>query len=195
MGEGGALIINNPEYNDRAEIIREKGTNRSRFFRGQVDKYTWVDKGSSYLPSDMSAAYLWGQLESADIINDDRMATWERYYDAFLPLKKAGLVQLPSLPNDCTHNAHMFYLVCDDLAQRSRLIEYLKERGVMSVFHYIPLHSSPAGMRFGRFHGPDEQTTSISERLTRLPLYYGMSEDDVQQVIDGVLAFYQEETI
>lgn len=191
MGEGGALIVNDPAYNDRAEIIREKGTNRSRFFRGQVDKYTWVDYGSSYLPSDMNAAYLWGQLERADAINDSRMETWDAYYRAFEPLERTGLVQLPVIPDDCTHNAHMFYMVLDSLEQRTDFIGFLKQREVSSVFHYVPLHSSPAGERFGRFHGEDEHTTDISNRLTRLPLYYDMDPGDRQRVIDAVLAFYE----
>lgn len=191
MGEGGALIVNDPAYNDRAEIIREKGTNRSRFFRGQVDKYTWVDYGSSYLPSDMNAAYLWGQFERADAINDSRMETWDAYYRAFEPLERTGLVQLPVIPDDCTHNAHMFYMVLDSLEQRTDFIGFLKQREVSSVFHYVPLHSSPAGERFGRFHGEDEHTTDISNRLTRLPLYYDMDPGDRQRVIDAVLAFYE----
>lgn len=191
MGEGGALIINKPEYNDRAEIIREKGTNRSRFFRGQVDKYTWVDYGSSYLPSDMNAAYLWGELEVADTINNDRLASWQRYWDAFAPLAQAGRVELPVVPEGCKHNAHMFYLKCKDLTERTAFIDYLKQQGVQAVFHYIPLHSSPAGMRFGRFNGVDEYTTSESDRLVRLPLYYGLTQEDQNQVIAAVMAFYE----
>ncbi len=191
MGEGGALIINKEEYNDRAEIIREKGTNRSRFFRGQVDKYTWVDYGSSYLPSDMNAAYLWGQLEVADKINNDRLATWNAYYEAFEALQKQGKVMLPVVPNDCTHNAHMFYLKCKSLEERTDFIAFLKEREILPTFHYIPLHSSPAGMRFGRFDGVDEMTTAESEKLVRLPLYYNMKKADCDSVIDAVLEFYQ----
>lgn len=191
MGEGGALIINKPEYNDRAEIIREKGTNRSRFFRGQVDKYTWVDYGSSYLPSDMNAAYLWGELEVADTINNDRLASWQRYWDAFAPLAQAGRVELPVVPEGCKHNAHMFYLKCKDLTERTAFIDYLKQQGVQAVFHYIPLHSSPAGMRFGRFNGVDVFTTSESDRLVRLPLYYGLTQEDQNQVIAAVMAFYE----
>ena len=190
MGEGGAIIINNPAYNDRAEIIREKGTNRSRFFRGQVDKYTWVDYGSSYLPSDMGAAYLWGQLEQADKINDDRLATWQYYYDQLKPLADAGKIQLPIIPDDCTHNGHMFYVVCDSVVQRTALIDHLKQQGVSSVFHYVPLHSSPAGEKFGRFHGEDENTTRISDCLTRLPLYYDINDQERQQVVDAVKSFY-----
>lgn len=192
MGEGGAILVNDPACHDRAEIIREKGTNRARFFRGQVDKYTWVDYGSSYLPSDMNAAYLWGQLEAADAINDDRLATWHAYYDAFAPLAEAGRVQLPFVPEECAHNAHMFYLVCDSLAQRTALIDFLKARDIYPAFHYIPLHSSPAGERFGRFHGEDEWTTSISERLVRLPLYYGLAPEDRDRVIAAVRDFYEQ---
>ena len=190
MGEGGAIVINNPEFIDRAEIIREKGTNRQRFFRGQVDKYTWVDSGSSYLQSDLNAAYLWAQLECADKINDDRLGSWDRYFEGLKPLADAGKIELPVIPDDCVHNAHMFYLKCTDLAERSALIKHLKERGVLAVFHYIPLHSSPAGERFGRFAGEDVYTTAESDRLVRLPMYYGLSAEDVQTVIDAVKEFY-----
>lgn len=192
MGEGGALIINNEEYNDRAEIIREKGTNRSRFFRGQVDKYTWVDYGSSYLPSDMNAAYLWGQLEVADEINDNRLATWHTYYDAFKELEEKGLVKLPTIPEECVHNAHMFYLKCRSLEERTEFISFLKENDIVPTFHYIPLHSSPAGMRFGRFDGEDEVTTSESEKLVRLPMYYNMKDSDISKVIAAVVEFYSK---
>lgn len=190
MGEGGAILVNDPAYVERAEIIREKGTNRARFFRGQVDKYTWVDYGSSYLPSDMNAAYLWGQLQAADAINEDRLATWRSYRDAFADLEAAGRMSLPCVPDDRRHNAHMFYLVCDSLAQRTALIDFLKARDIFPAFHYIPLHSSPAGLRFGRFHGEDEHTTDISERLVRLPLYYGLSAEDRDTVIAAVRDFY-----
>ena len=190
MGEGGAIVINDPAYIERAEIIREKGTNRQRFFRGQVDKYTWVDRGSSYLQSDLNAAYLWAQLEQADKINDDRLATWHAYYEALGPLADAGRIELPVVPEGCVHNAHMFYLKCASLEERSALIAHLKARGVMAVFHYIPLHSSPAGEMFGRFSGEDEFTTRESERLVRLPLYYGLSEADRATVIDAVLSFF-----
>ena len=193
MGEGGALIINNEEYNDRAEIIREKGTNRSRFFRGQVDKYTWVDYGSSYLPSDMNAAYLWGQLEVADEINDNRLASWHTYYDAFKELEEKGLVKLPTIPEECVHNAHMFYLKCRSLEERTEFILFLKENDIVPTFHYIPLHSSPAGMRFGRFDGEDEVTTSESEKLVRLPMYYNMKDSDISKVIAAVVEFYSKE--
>lgn len=192
MGEGGALIIRNPEDNERAEILREKGTNRSKFFRGQVDKYTWVDFGDSYLPSDMNAAYLWAQLQKADVINNDRLRTWSTYYDAFRPLAEAGKVELPTIPDGCVHNAHMFYLKCKDLEERTKLISYMKSNGILCVFHYIPLHSAPAGVRFGRFHGADKFTTAESDRLVRLPLYYGLTASDCSRVCDAVLNFYRE---
>ena len=192
MGEGGAIVINKPEYIERAEIIREKGTNRQRFFRGQVDKYTWVDSGSSYLQSDLNAAYLWAQLECADKINDDRLATWDFYYEQLKPLADAGKVELPTIPEGCEHNAHMFYLKVADLAERSALIKHLKENGVMAVFHYIPLHSSPAGERFGRFDGEDVYTTRESDRLVRLPMYYGLPREDAQVVADCVKSFFGE---
>jgi len=193
MGEGGALVINRPEYIERAEILREKGTNRSKFFRGQVDKYTWVDFGDSCLPSDLNAAYLWAQLEMADAINENRLAAWNAYDRAFQPLKGENGVELPVVPEGCVHNAHLYYLKCRDLPQRTRLIAFLKERGVQAVFHYIPLHSAPAGLKFGRFHGRDECTTKESERLVRLPLYYGLKEEDRRQVIDAVRAFFRRD--
>lgn len=191
MGEGGAILIKDSKDGERAEILREKGTNRSKFFRGQVDKYTWVDYGSSYLPSDMNAAYLWAQFEKADEINDDRLRTWEKYHEAFKPLKEAGKVELPVVPEGCVHNAHMYYLKCKDIEERSALIDHLKEHGISAVFHYIPLHSAPAGKRFGRFHGKDEVTTRDSERLVRLPMYYGMADKDSDAVIAQVLAFFE----
>ena len=190
MGEGGALLVNDDKYSDRAEIIREKGTNRQRFFRGQVDKYTWVDRGSSYLPSDLNAAYLWAQLENADEINEDRLATWRYYYQGLAPLAKRGLVELPVVPEDCVHNAHMFYIKAKDLETRSALIAHLKENGVQATFHYIPLHSSPAGEMFGSFFGEDTYTTRESDRLLRLPLYYGLKDEDKECVVKGVLSFF-----
>lgn len=190
MGEGGAIVINRPDAVERAEIIREKGTNRARFYRGQVDKYTWVDLGDSYLPSELNAAYLYAQLEKADEINDNRLASWKRYYEAFEDLK--GRIDLPVIPEGCTHNAHMFYLKLRDLEDRTRFISYLKEKGVQAVFHYIPLHSSPAGLRFGRFHGEDVYTTKESERLVRLPMYYNMDPEDQQTVIAAVRGFFEE---
>ena len=193
MGEGGALIINDPAYNERAEIMREKGTNRSRFLRGQVDKYTWVDFGDSYLPSDMNAAYLWAQLEKADEINNDRLATWNSYHEAFLPLEAAGKLVLPTIPEDCVHNAHMYYLKCKDLEERTAFISYLKENGVQAVFHYVPLHSAPAGLKFGRFDGEDVCTTAESDRLVRLPMYYGLNDSDRNRVISVVKKFFEKE--
>ncbi|MCD8334025.1 MAG: dTDP-4-amino-4,6-dideoxygalactose transaminase [Clostridiales bacterium] len=190
MGEGGAVLVNHPEQVEQAEIYREKGTNRSKFIRGQIDKYTWVDYGSSYLPSDLNAAYLYPQLEDADKINDDRMATWNRYYEGLTPLAQAGKIELPVIPEGCVHNAHMFYIKCKDLEERTALISFLKERDIYSAFHYIPLHTAPAGKRFGRFHGEDVYTTRESERLTRLPLYYGLTAEDCQEVIDAVKEFY-----
>ena len=192
MGEGGAIVINNPKFAERAEIIREKGTDRSRFFRGQVDKYTWVDFGDSYLPSDMNAAYLYAQLEMAEEVNQSRLALWAQYYSALEPLKKKGRIELPFIPDGCVHNAHMFYIKAKDLAERGALISYLKERGISSAFHYIPLHSSPAGVRFGRFCGEDVYTTAESERLLRLPMYYGLSAKEVEEVTVAIKEFYGE---
>jgi dTDP-4-amino-4,6-dideoxygalactose transaminase len=190
MGEGGAVLVNHPEQVEQAEIFREKGTNRSKFIRGQIDKYTWVDYGSSYLPSELNAAYLWPQLEDAEKINNARMAIWNRYYEALSPLADKGLLDLPIIPEGCTHNAHMFYVKCADLTERTALIDFLKQRDIYSAFHYIPLHTAPAGQRFGRFHGEDVYTTKESERLTRLPLYYGLTEEDQNTVIQAVKDFY-----
>lgn len=190
MGEGGALLINDENYIDRAEIIREKGTNRSKFWRGQIDKYTWVDCGSSYLPSELNAAYMYAQLEIADVINDDRLASWNKYYELLKPLADKGYIELPFIPKHCQHNAHMFYIKAKDLEERTRLIAYLKENGITAVFHYIPLHTAPAGQRFGRFHGADKFTTKESERLVRLPMYYGLKGEDVEKVCDSVGKFY-----
>lgn len=192
MGEGGAILIKDPAKIEDAEILREKGTNRSVFLRGQIDKYTWVNYGSSYLPSDMNAAYLWAQLEAADKINNDRLASWQKYYDAFEELEKAGYVQRPVIPEGCTHNAHMFYLKAKDLEERTALIAYLKENGVQAVFHYIPLHSAPAGQKFGVFHGEDRYTTAEANRLLRLPMYYGLTDSDINKVIDTVVQFYKK---
>lgn len=192
MGEGGCLLIRDPEKIEEAEIVREKGTNRSKFFRGQIDKYTWVDKGSSYLPSDLNAAYLWAQLELADEINEDRLHSWATYYAAFRPLQEKGQVELPVIPEGCVHNAHMFYLKARDLEERTALIAHLKADGIVAVFHYIPLHTAPAGLKFGRFSGKDVYTTKESERLVRLPLYYHLTAKDQQKVIDSVQRFYAE---
>lgn len=189
MGEGGALVINNPKYNERAEILREKGTNRARFFRGQVDKYTWVDKGDSFLPSDLNAAYLWAQLLKADEITNNRMQTWNHYYEALKPFAEAGRIELQHIPNECTHNAHMFYIKCKNLEDRTNFISYMKENGIGCVFHYIPLHSAPAGIKYGRFNGEDVFTTKESERLVRLPMYYGLTENDRDKVIKTTIEY------
>lgn len=188
MGEGGAIFINNNKYIERAEIIREKGTNRSKFLRGQVDKYTWVDCGSSYLPSDMNAAYLYAQLECADKINDFRLNVWNRYYDGLKCLNDK--LDLPVVPNECIHNAHMFYIKTKDLNERTELAAYLKENGIIASFHYVPLHSAIAGKKYGVFNGEDIYTTSESDRLLRLPIYYGIAESDVDKVIEKVKAFF-----
>ena len=190
MGEGGALLIQDPEMIEAAEIIREKGTNRSKFFRGQIDKYTWVNYGSSYLPSDMNAAYLYAQLEMADDINNARLHIWNRYYEGLKELQEAGKLELPVVPEGCVHNAHMFYIKAKDLGERTALISHLKANEILSVFHYIPLHSAPAGLKYGRFHGEDVYTTKESERLCRLPLYYGLTDEQVDYIISKVKAFY-----
>lgn len=192
MGEGGAILINRPEQIEDAEIIREKGTDRSRFFRGQVDKYTWVNIGSSFLPSDINAAYLMAQLEMADEINENRLQNWARYNEGLQDLAQEGVIELPYIPEECAHNAHMFYIKTKDMEERKALISYLKERDIAAVFHYVPLHSAPAGLRFGRFHGEDRYTTKESERLLRLPMYYNLSESDQQKVIDAVHGFYHK---
>ncbi len=192
MGEGGAVVINNPAYNEKAEILREKGTDRSRFLRGQIDKYTWVDFGDSFLPSELNAAYLWGQLEQADLINDNRLAAWNRYDEGFKDLKEKGLIETPVVPEGCVHNAHMYFIKLKDLEERTAFISYMKEKGILCVFHYVPLHSAPAGLKFGRFHGEDEYTTKESERLVRLPMYYGISEEETDQVIRAAHAFFEE---
>lgn len=192
MGEGGAIVINNPDYIEQAEILREKGTNRAKFFRGQVDKYTWVDFGDSYLPSELNAAYLWAQLEMADEINNDRLHSWHEYDAAFKPLESAGKLGLPAIPDGCVHNAHMYYIKCKDLAERTALISFLKECDILAVFHYVPLHSAPAGERFGRFDGEDKYTTVESDRLLRLPMYYGLTAEDRSRVIAAVKEFFGE---
>lgn len=192
MGEGGALLIRDQKYNERAEIIREKGTNRSRFLQGQVDKYTWVDFGDSYLPSELNAAHLWGQLEVAEKINMDRLRTWDRYYQALKPLDEVGKLQLPKVPEKCVHNAHMFYIKLRDMEERTGFIEHMKKQDVSCVFHYVPLHSAPAGLKYGRFYGMDNYTTKESECLVRLPLYYGMEEHNQCQVIKSILDFFAD---
>ncbi|WP_342754454.1 dTDP-4-amino-4,6-dideoxygalactose transaminase [Pantoea sp. MBD-2R] len=189
-GEGGATLINDPSLVERAEIIREKGTNRSQFFRGQVDKYTWRDIGSSYLMADLQAAYLWAQLEEANRINEQRLRLWQNYYDALQPVAASGRITLPSIPPSCQHNAHMFYIKLRDNDDRSALIDWLKEAEILAVFHYIPLHSSPAGQRFGRFHGADRYTRFESERLLRLPLFYNLSDNNQKTVINSLLSYF-----
>ena len=189
-GEGGATLINDAKLVERAEIIREKGTNRSQFFRGQVDKYTWRDIGSSYLMADLQAAYLWAQLEAAERINQQRLHLWQRYYDALQPLAAAGRIEVPVVPDNCLHNAHMFYIKLRDSDDRQALINWMKEAEILTVFHYIPLHSSPAGERFGRFHGDDRFTTKESERLLRLPLFFNLSDNNQRTVISSLLSFF-----
>ena len=191
MGEGGAILIRDPEKISEAEILREKGTNRSQFFRGQIDKYTWVDYGSSFLPSELNAAYLMAQLDQADAINNARLARWEQYYRLLSPLAAEGRIELPVIPKDCVHNAHMFYIKTRDLEERQALIQALREQGILAVFHYIPLHSSPAGRKFGRFHGEDRYTTRESERLLRLPMHYSLTEENVNDVVSVIEEFYR----
>lgn len=190
MGEGGAILIQNKDHIERAEIIREKGTNRSKFFRGQVDKYSWVDMGSSYLPSELNVAYLYAQLEEAEMINTNRLNTWNLYYKELDVLKQKGLIELPTIPENCEHNAHMFYIKCKNLEERTSLIEYLKNNDILAVFHYIPLHSADAGIKYGRFHGEDRYTTVESERLLRLPLYYGIEKAKIMYIIEKLNKFY-----
>ena len=189
MGEGGALVINDPAYNERAEILREKGTNRSKFFRGQIDKYTWVDVGDSYLPSELNAAYLWAQLQRADEINENRLATWQAYYDAFKPLADKNFFEIPTVPSECKHNGHMFYIKLKNLEERTKFIQHMRDNGIGCVFHYVPLHSAPAGKKYCRFNGEDEFTTRESERLVRLPIFYGMTAEDSAYVIKVVKNF------
>lgn len=191
MGEGGAITIQNENNIELAEIIREKGTNRSKFFRGQIDKYTWVEAGSSYLPSELNAAYLYAQLEMAEDIFLNRMKIWNSYKEAFKELGESEKIQLPYIPEACTHNAHMFYIKAKDLEERTKLITFLKENGVNAVFHYIPLHNAPAGLKYGEFVGEDKYTTKESERLVRLPLYFGMAEQDIDKVIEKIRIFYR----
>ena len=190
-GEGGLLIINDEKFVQRAEIIREKGTNRSQFFRGMVDKYSWVDIGSSYLMNDVSAAYLWGQLEKASIINHNRLKNWEIYFKGLQTLEKKGLIELPVIPKDCMHNAHMFYIKVKDLPTRESLINYLKENHISAVFHYIPLHSSPAGLVFGKLDGKDLFTTGESEKLLRLPMYFNLHQTETDTIISKIVSFFR----
>ncbi|WP_226678985.1 dTDP-4-amino-4,6-dideoxygalactose transaminase [Mesobacillus jeotgali] len=191
MGEGGALLIQKQDLIERAEIIREKGTNRSRFIRGQVDKYSWVDIGSSYLPSELNVAYLYAQLEEAHTINENRLNIWNVYYEGLKILQAEGKISLPVIPAGCDHNAHMFYIKCKNLEERTALIQFLKNKNIMTAFHYIPLHSSEAGIKYSRFNGFDKYTTKESERLLRLPLYYQLEEDKVNYIVDKVIEFYR----
>lgn len=190
MGEGGALLIRDEKYIEDAEIFREKGTDRSKYFRGQVDKYRWQNYGSSYLPSDMNAAYLYAQLQLADEITQARMDRWNEYLEQLSPLAEEGRIELPYIPSYCKHNAHMFYIKTKDMEERSRLIDFLKQKEILTVFHYVPLHSAPAGMKFGRFHGEDKYTTKESERLLRLPLFYTLTADQVEYITEQIKAFY-----
>lgn len=190
MGEGGAIVINNKKYIERAEILREKGTNRAKFFRGQVDKYTWVAFGDSYLPSELNSAYLWAQLQCADKINENRMATWRQYYTALSAIKKEKMVTLPVIPKHVIHNAHMFYMKLKDIETRTDFIDYMKSKEILTVFHYLPLHSAPAGRKYGRFNGVDKYTTIESERLVRLPLYYNISTNDKRKIITSILEYF-----
>lgn len=191
MGEGGALLFQEEEYLERAEILREKGTNRSKFFRGQIDKYTWVDYGSSYLPSDMNAAYLWAQLEEAEKINQKRLSIWSFYHEELKPLADRGLIEQPFIPEYASHNAHMYYIKVKDLETRTKLLAELKKQGILSVFHYVPLHSAEAGRKFGRFHGEDVYTTRESERLMRLPMYYSLSLEEAAEVVKALYRFFE----
>ncbi len=191
MGEGGAILVRDKNNAESAEIIREKGTNRSKFFRGEIDKYSWVEAGSSYLPSELCAAYLYAQLEIADEINEARLHSFNQYYNELSDLRDKGCIELPFIPEECQHNAHMFYIKTSDLEERSSLIAFLKERGICAVFHYVPLHSSTAGKKYGRFHGTDRFTTKESDRLVRLPMYYGLTADEVNYVTETVKEFYK----
>lgn len=191
MGEGGAILINKEKYIEKAEILREKGTNRTQFYRGQVAKYNWIDFGDSYLQSDLNAAYLWAQLEKADEITQNRMDTWNTYYKALKPLEDKGLVTLPTIPKGCVHNAHMFYLKTKDYETRQKFIKFMKDNDILCAFHYVPLHSAPAGEKFGRFDGIDEYTTKDSDRLVRLPMYYNITHEDLKKVIDKTLKFFE----
>lgn len=188
-GEGGALLVNDAQYAERAEIIREKGTNRSQFFRGQVDKYTWCDVGSSFLPGELVAAFLWAQIEEAEEITNRRLAIWDTYHREFADIESAGLIRRPIVPVHTKHNAHMYYIILPSLEKRTALIEYLAEQGMNSVFHYVPLHSSPAGRRFGRTSGTLDNTDDLSDRLVRLPLWAGLDSDNTVKVVNAVKNF------
>lgn len=191
MGEGGAVLIRDPEYIEKAEILREKGTDRSKYYRGQVDKYRWQNFGSSYLPSDINAAYLYSQFEVAETINQARLDRFHQYYELLTPLMEAGRIELPVIPEGCEQNGHMFYIKTKDMEERTALIDFLKENDIMAVFHYIPLHTAPAGMKFGRFHGMDRYTTKESERLLRLPMFYQLTPEQVEYIAGKVKEFYE----
>ena len=191
MGEGGAILLRDTDDIEKAEIIREKGTNRSKFFRGQIDKYTWVDKGSSYLPSELNAAYLWAQLEDCNSILNDRLNKWNLYYELLSSDDLKDKIELPFIPDECEHNAHMFYIKTKDIEERTNLIAFLKANGVNAVFHYVPLHSADAGLKFGRFAGEDVYTTNESERLLRLPMHYNLKEDEIRYICGKVDSFYK----
>lgn len=193
-GEGGLLIINDDKFIERSEIIREKGTNRSQFFRGVIDKYSWVDIGSSYLPSDIQAAYLWGQIEKAEEIYESRLNSWSFYYEQLKMLESRERFELPKIPKECKHNAHIFYLKLLDMDTRTNLINHLKKFGILSVFHYVPLHSSVAGKSFGMFHGEDLYTTRYSEKIIRLPIYHSITDEDQQKVIKAIYDFFSMES-
>lgn len=192
MGEGGAILINDERYIERAEILREKGTNRSQFYRGQVAKYNWVDFGDSYLQSDLNAAYLWAQLEVADQINSNRLTAWKYYYDSLNILQEKGYIKLASVPDGCIHNAHMFYIKFNSLDERTSFIEYMKKNEIMCTFHYVPLHSAPAGLKFGRFNGEDVYTTVESDKLVRLPMYYNLKKNDQNFIVRKILQYFEE---
>lgn len=192
MGEGGALLIKDSSYNEKAEILREKGTDRTKFLRGQIDKYTWKDYGSSYLPSELNVAYLWGQLEVADLINDNRVSCWNAYKKYLSDLEERGLIEIPKTPEGCVHNGHMFYIKVKDIEERTSIQSFLREREIYTAFHYIPLHSAPAGLKFGRFNGDDVFTTKESERLFRLPMYYGLTVEECKIVSDAIHEYYKE---
>ena len=189
-GEGGALLLNDETFVERAEVIREKGTNRSKFFRGEVDKYTWIDIGSSFLPSDILAAFLWAQIEQAEAITRRRLDIWERYHGELAGLEDKGLVRRPIVPAHCRHNAHMYYILVNDLEARASLLDHLKSKGVDAVFHYVPLHSSPAGTRYGRTIGDLAVTDDVSERVVRLPLWVGLGDSEVSKVVSAVKGFF-----
>lgn len=192
MGEGGAIIINDENAIEKAEILREKGTNRSQFYRGQVAKYNWVDFGDSYLQSDLNAAYLWAQLEKAELINENRLATWNKYFKSFEKLAQKEVIELPTIPDGCKHNAHMFYIKCKSLETRQSYINFMKENEILCVFHYVPLHSAPAGVKYGEFNGRDEYTTLESDRLVRLPMYYNIKKEDQDKVILKTIEFFEK---